>query len=97
MVVWLHAFVSHVVPVCSAPWPFVWSIDLMIDLPLVPPIKACSDGMAHGHSLCIAGEWEGVTATFSSEGKPQQLPDRYVPDAFRDWNVELYDWQSQCR
>ena len=42
------------------------------------------------------GEWEGVTATFSADGSPQQLPERYVPGAFRDWGVELYDWQSQC-
>lgn len=25
-----------------------------------------------------------------------QLPEHYVPSAFREWNVELYDWQMQC-
>ena len=50
------------------------------------------------NSFCerVAGEWEGATATFSAEGKPCQLPSEYVPQEFNDWNVTLYDWQSQC-
>lgn len=28
-----------------------------------------------------AGEWDGVTATFSADGEPQPLPDYYVPQA----------------
>ena len=43
-----------------------------------------------------AGEWEGVVVTFDADGKAQPLPDRYVPEAYRDWGVELFDWQSQC-
>jgi hypothetical protein len=43
-----------------------------------------------------SGEWDGVTATFQAEGAPRQLPEYYVPQAYRDWGVELYDWQSQC-
>jgi hypothetical protein len=43
-----------------------------------------------------AGEWEGITATFSPAGQPQPLPEHYVPGAFREWGVELWDWQSQC-
>ena len=27
-----------------------------------------------------AGEWEGVTATFTPDGKPKPLPDYYVPE-----------------
>jgi hypothetical protein len=46
--------------------------------------------------LPCAGEWEAVTATFDRDGVPQQLPDRFVPSAFREWGVELCDWQSQC-
>ena len=50
------------------------------------------------NSFCehAAGEWEGATATFSSDGKPNELPSQYVPQEFNDWNVTLYDWQSQC-
>jgi hypothetical protein len=44
--------------------------------------------------LNIAGEWEGVTVTFSADGSPEQLPEYYVPAAFRDWGVELHDWQT---
>ena len=50
------------------------------------------------NSFCehAAGEWEGATATFSADGKPIELPSQYVPQEFNDWNVTLYDWQSQC-
>ncbi|GLC45560.1 hypothetical protein PLESTB_001206300 [Pleodorina starrii] len=43
----------------------------------------------------VQGEWEGVTVTFNAEGAPQPLPERYVPGAYREWGVELFDWQSQ--
>lgn len=44
----------------------------------------------------VSGEWEGTTASFTLTGAPLPLPDYYVPQAFRDWGVELLDWQSQC-
>jgi hypothetical protein len=38
-----------------------------------------------------------VTATFDGEtGAPQPLPERYVPEAYREWGVEISDWQTQC-
>lgn len=43
-----------------------------------------------------SGEWDGVSASFDRDGEPQQLPDYYVPEAYRDWGVKLYDWQTQC-
>lgn len=43
-----------------------------------------------------SGEWEAVTATFTSTGIPMQLPENVVPGAYREWGVELHDWQSQC-
>ncbi|KAI0564094.1 hypothetical protein FGB62_30g345 [Gracilaria domingensis] len=33
------------------------------------------------------GEWFGFEATFSSHGTLLPIPDRYVPDEFRDWGV----------
>lgn len=44
----------------------------------------------------VSGEWEGATATFAADGQPQELPSQYVPKEFNDWDVTLYDWQSQC-
>ena len=44
----------------------------------------------------MSGEWEGATATFAPDGTPQELPSQYVPKEFSDWDVTLYDWQSQC-
>jgi hypothetical protein len=37
-----------------------------------------------------------VTASFAPDGAPQPLPERFVPEAYREWGVELFDWQSQC-
>jgi hypothetical protein len=47
-------------------------------------------------SATVSGEWDGVTVTFDRDGEAQQLPEYYVPQAYRDWGVELYDWTSQC-
>ena len=44
----------------------------------------------------VSGEWDGVSATFDTDGQPRQLPEYYVPQAYRDWDVQLYDWQCQC-
>jgi hypothetical protein len=43
-----------------------------------------------------AGEWQGTSTTFTPDGTPEQLPEHYVPQAYRDWAVELFDWQTQC-
>lgn len=29
-------------------------------------------------------------------GHPLELPEHFVPSAFREWDVHLYDWQTQC-
>jgi hypothetical protein len=47
-------------------------------------------------AAAVAGEWEGVTATFSPAGDALDLPERYVPSAFRDWDMVPKDWQTQC-
>ena len=47
-------------------------------------------------SEAASGEWDGVNVTFDRDGEAQQLPEYYVPEAYRDWGVQLYDWQSQC-
>ena len=44
----------------------------------------------------VSGEWDGYGAEFSRLGDPSELPSTVVPDAFREWEVQLYDWQTQC-
>eukprot|EP00877_Chromochloris_zofingiensis_P003184 jgi/Chrzof1/12867/Cz07g10080.t1 len=56
----------------------------------------CSPSTWEQFALKVSGEWEGVTASFSPEGQPLQLPEYYVPEAYREWGVELFDWQTQC-
>ena len=43
-----------------------------------------------------SGEWEGHRVYFDASGAPQLLPDRVVPPAFKEYGVDLVDWQSQC-
>ncbi|XP_058213805.1 uncharacterized protein LOC131325517 [Rhododendron vialii] len=44
----------------------------------------------------VSGEWDGYGADFSSEGEPIELPEQVVPEAFREWEVKVFDWQTQC-
>ncbi|DBB07648.1 TPA: hypothetical protein ACH3X3_009083 [Trebouxia sp. C0006] len=62
------------------------------------PQTTTASSEAEWSTFCdnVSGEWEGATATFTADGQPQELPSQYVPKEFRDWNVTLYDWQSQC-
>ncbi|GAA0161840.1 hypothetical protein LIER_18066 [Lithospermum erythrorhizon] len=44
----------------------------------------------------ISGEWDGFGADFTKEGKPIELPESVVPEAYREWEVKVHDWQTQC-
>ena len=44
----------------------------------------------------VSGEWDGHGADFSIEGKPIELPESVVPEAYREWEVKVFDWQTQC-
>ncbi|KAL8267965.1 hypothetical protein R6Q59_001763 [Mikania micrantha] len=44
----------------------------------------------------VSGEWDGFGADFSIDGKPIELPENVVPDAYREWEVQVFDWQTQC-
>lgn len=44
----------------------------------------------------VSGEWDGYGAEFTAKGKPIELPEVVVPEAFREWEVQVYDWQTQC-
>lgn len=44
----------------------------------------------------MSGEWDGFGVEFTSEGAPVELPENVVPGAFREWGVQVFDWQTQC-
>lgn len=44
----------------------------------------------------MSGEWDGYGADFSKGGEPIELPESVVPQAYRDWEVKVFDWQTQC-
>lgn len=45
-------------------------------------------------SSLVSGEWEGYASDFATDGTPLQLPESAVPQAFRDWGLSLFAWQS---
>ncbi|XP_019150741.1 PREDICTED: uncharacterized protein LOC109147584 isoform X2 [Ipomoea nil] len=44
----------------------------------------------------VSGEWDGFGADFTEQGKPMELPECVVPEAYREWEVKVFDWQTQC-
>nr|POE98909.1 hypothetical protein CFP56_65663 [Quercus suber] len=44
----------------------------------------------------VSGEWDGFGAEFTNEGNPIELPESVVPEAYREWEVKVLDWQTQC-
>lgn len=44
----------------------------------------------------VSGEWDGYGADFTKDGKPIELPEYVVPEAYREWEVKVFDWQTQC-
>ncbi|KAK9286426.1 hypothetical protein L1049_014823 [Liquidambar formosana] len=44
----------------------------------------------------VSGEWDGYGADFTAQGKPIELPEYVVPEAYREWEVKVFDWQTQC-
>ncbi|KAJ6956796.1 hypothetical protein NC653_038871 [Populus alba x Populus x berolinensis] len=36
----------------------------------------------------ISGEWDGFGADFTTEGKPTELPESVVPEAYREWETQ---------
>ncbi|CAN6544851.1 unnamed protein product [Malus baccata var. baccata] len=44
----------------------------------------------------VSGEWDGHGTDFTKEGYPIELPENGVPEAYREWEVKVFDWQTQC-
>ncbi|KAM0996226.1 hypothetical protein ACFX2C_006256 [Malus domestica] len=44
----------------------------------------------------VSGEWDGHGADFTREGCPIELPENVVATAYREWEVKVFDWQTQC-
>ncbi|XP_004985868.1 uncharacterized protein LOC101755828 isoform X2 [Setaria italica] len=44
----------------------------------------------------VSGEWDGFGAEFTAAGDPVELPENVVPEAYREWGVQVFDWQTQC-
>jgi hypothetical protein len=64
--------------------------------PTATAAAASAEDAARAFAAAVTGEWEGVTATFSPSGDALELPERFVPQAFREWDMVPKDWQSQC-
>ena len=47
-------------------------------------------------AAAASGEWDGMLVTYDAKGEAQELPPSVVPAAFREWEVSVRDWQTQC-
>ncbi|XP_038705685.1 uncharacterized protein LOC120001428 isoform X2 [Tripterygium wilfordii] len=73
--------------------------NFVAQLPLTPPLLLSSCSLLKAWSEFarnVSGEWDGFGADFTSEGKPVELPESVVPEAYREWEVKVFDWQTQC-
>ncbi|XVF67120.1 hypothetical protein PTKIN_Ptkin10aG0095700 [Pterospermum kingtungense] len=57
---------------------------------------AAADNIWSEFARNVSGEWDGFGADFSIDGSPIELPESVVPEAYREWEVKVYDWQTQC-
>jgi hypothetical protein len=97
----MHLQLHHQAPRARASRPSRGTRSLVKARAAAPPTAAAPPATpdaetAAAFARAVTGEWEGVTATFSPSGDALDLPDRYVPQAFRDWDMVPKDWQSQC-
>uniref|UniRef100_A0A453J2D7 Uncharacterized protein n=1 Tax=Aegilops tauschii subsp. strangulata TaxID=200361 RepID=A0A453J2D7_AEGTS len=58
-------------------------------------VRACADKWEE-FAARVSGEWDGFGADFTVAGDPVELPANVVPDAYREWGVQVFDWQTQC-
>ncbi|KAL5713741.1 hypothetical protein ACHQM5_015792 [Ranunculus cassubicifolius] len=60
--------------------------------------ETSSNSMTHWGEFAnnVSGEWDGYGADFTIEGEALELPENVVPDAYREWEVKVFDWQTQC-
>lgn len=56
-------------------------------LPLSPELPGRYGFSNLSLESAIEGEWFGFEGTFGQDGKALPIPDRYVPDEFREWGV----------
>ncbi|KAL1342619.1 hypothetical protein AAHE18_09G170100 [Arachis hypogaea] len=71
---------------------------VQLDLPKEDSKQVHDNGMEVWSQFAkrVSGEWDGFGADFSNEGKPVELPETVVPEAYREWEVKVFDWQTQC-
>lgn len=62
---------------------------------LAAPPTSLTNGWA-AFANKVSGEWDGFGADFTEQGKPMELPESVVPEAYREWEVKVFDWQTQC-
>ncbi|XP_057808938.1 uncharacterized protein LOC131023414 [Salvia miltiorrhiza] len=44
----------------------------------------------------VSREWDRFGSNFTAEGQTVELPESVVPEAYREWEFKVFDWQTQC-
>jgi len=62
-----------------------------------PRLSPASLALSRAFADAVSGEFEGHHISVDIRtGVIHELPSHVVPDAFREWGVTLFDWQTQC-
>jgi hypothetical protein len=41
------------------------------------------------------GAWDSTSCVFARDGTPVPLPDKYTPDAYKEWGQVMHEWQAR--
>lgn len=43
------------------------------------------------------GEWDSTAARYAADGALLSLPEKYIPEAYREWGQTMQEWQARAR
>ena len=41
------------------------------------------------------GAWDSTSCVFARDGTPMPLPDKYTPEAYKEWGQVMHEWQAR--
>ncbi|KAG9442501.1 hypothetical protein H6P81_018355 [Aristolochia fimbriata] len=71
------------------------AVNVVVDVERPEEVSALDSGWTE-FARRVSGEWDGYGADFTTDGGPIELPESVVPEAYREWEVKVFDWQTQC-
>uniref|UniRef100_A0A7S1TC41 Uncharacterized protein n=1 Tax=Compsopogon caeruleus TaxID=31354 RepID=A0A7S1TC41_9RHOD len=82
---------SHVAHFVTRYHPFASRATLATPVRMLA--SALDEFQVHSGLDRLSGDFLGYEVVFSPTGCPREVPDRFVPDQFRDWGVRVYGFE----